>query len=85
MRCLSEDLYELCSDKSMQLDKEAKRIALGVDRYNTKYLLPQKKTYRTVDNHNFENVDNFVYIATSINNSVNPEIQRRIFPVTCWC
>ncbi|XP_049315624.1 uncharacterized protein LOC125779109 [Bactrocera dorsalis] len=54
----------------------------------TKYLLSSNKqsshsrlgTHVTVDSHNFEVVDNFVYLGTSVNttNNVSLEIQRRI-------
>ncbi|WP_215796742.1 hypothetical protein, partial [Vibrio anguillarum] len=54
----------------------------------TKYLLSSNKqsahsrlgSHVTVDSHNFEVVDNFVYLGTSINNTnnVSLEIQRRI-------
>ncbi|XP_054086050.1 putative uncharacterized transposon-derived protein F52C9.6 isoform X2 [Zeugodacus cucurbitae] len=77
----------VCSAFS-RLDKEAKRMGLVVNEDKTKYLLSSNKqsahsrlgSHVTVDSHNFEVVDNFVYLGTSINNTnnVSLEIQRRI-------
>ncbi|XP_054091506.1 uncharacterized protein LOC105219282 isoform X2 [Zeugodacus cucurbitae] len=71
-----------------RLDKEAKRMGLVVNEDKTKYLLSSNKqsahsrlgSHVTVDSHNFEVVDNFIYLGTSINsnNNVSLEIQRRI-------
>ncbi|XP_054084799.1 uncharacterized protein LOC128921370 [Zeugodacus cucurbitae] len=71
-----------------RLDKDAKRMGLVVNEDKTKYLLSSNKqsahsrlgSQVTVDTHNFEVVDNFVYLGTSINNTnnVSLEIQRRI-------
>ncbi|XP_054089974.1 putative uncharacterized transposon-derived protein F52C9.6 isoform X1 [Zeugodacus cucurbitae] len=77
----------VCSAFS-RMDKEAKRMGLEVNEDKTKYLLSSSKqsahsrlgSHVTVDSHNFEVVDNFVYLGTSINNTnnVSLEIQRRI-------
>ncbi|XP_054085666.1 LINE-1 retrotransposable element ORF2 protein isoform X1 [Zeugodacus cucurbitae] len=77
----------VCSAFS-RMDKEAKRMGLEVNEDKTKYLLSSNKqsahsrlgSHVTVDSHNFEVVDNFVYLGTSINNTnnVSLEIQRRI-------
>ncbi|XP_049306103.1 LINE-1 retrotransposable element ORF2 protein isoform X2 [Bactrocera dorsalis] len=71
-----------------RLDKEAKKMGLAVNEGNTKYLLSSNKqsshsrlgTHVTVDSHNFEVVDNFVYLGTRVNttNNVSLEIQRKI-------
>ncbi|XP_049318579.1 LINE-1 retrotransposable element ORF2 protein isoform X1 [Bactrocera dorsalis] len=71
-----------------RLNKEATQMGLAVNEGKTKYLLSSNKQsshsrlgfHVTVDSHNFEVVDNFVYLGTSINttNNVSLEIQRRI-------
>ncbi|XP_054089770.1 LINE-1 retrotransposable element ORF2 protein isoform X1 [Zeugodacus cucurbitae] len=77
----------VCSAFS-RMNKEAKRMGLEVNEDKSKYLLSSSKqsahsrlgSHVTVDSHNFEVVDNFVYLGTSINNTKNVslEIQRRI-------
>lgn len=79
--------HRIVSSIFSNLTKEARRMSLLVNEGKTKYLLSsneqtthsQLDSHVIVDNHDFEDVDNFIYVGTNIN-SLSNQMHNALLP-----